>query len=111
MNLRPVSGGRNAGIRPRLPAEIGAVDEKQHAPGAGVLDEPIDEGAGRVGLAGAGRHLDERARVIGGEGRFEVCDRFDLTFAQALGQQRRYCPQMPANVIDSASHCRHVSGR
>jgi hypothetical protein len=40
------------------------------------------EGAGSVG---ARRHLDQRARVIGGERGFEFPDSLDLAFAQALG--------------------------
>ena len=51
-----------------LAAEIGAVDEEQDALGPGVLDEPVGEAARGVGLARAGGHLDERARMGGGEG-------------------------------------------
>jgi hypothetical protein len=61
-----------------------------------MLEQPMAEHASSVGLAGAGRHLDQRARVIGGERSLEICDGVDLAFAQTLGQQRRHRLQMPA---------------
>ena len=41
-----------------LPPEVGAVHQEEDPPGPGVLDEPIGEAAGRVGLARARCHLD-----------------------------------------------------
>ncbi len=46
----------------RLVAEVAAVDQEQHAPRAGELDEAVDEVDGGEGLAAAGGHLDEGAR-------------------------------------------------
>ncbi len=56
----------------RLPAEIAAIHQEQHPLGAGVLDEPVDEIAGGVGLAAAAGHLDERPRALLGERYFQV---------------------------------------
>ena len=50
---------------------------------AGELDQPVADVAGGEGLAAAGRHLDQRARVVGGERALEVLDRLDLAAAQA----------------------------
>ena len=65
-----------------LPSEIGAVHEEEDALGPGMLDEPVDKAARGVSLARAGGHLDERARLGGGEGFFEVRNAFDLTGAE-----------------------------
>ena len=43
----------------------------------GELDEPVAEGDGGEGLAAAGRHLDQGARAVVGQGRFEVLDALD----------------------------------
>ena len=67
-----------------LAAEIGAVHQEEDALGAGVLDEPVGEGAGGEGLARAGGHLDERARMGGGEGLLrDSVIAFDLAVAHA----------------------------
>ncbi len=50
-----------------LPAEVAAIDQKQHAPGAGELDQSVDEADGGEGLAAAGGHLDQGAGLVGGE--------------------------------------------
>ncbi len=71
-----------------LLAEVGAVDEEEDAAGAGVLDESVREGTGRVGLAGAGGHVDERARTVVGEGPLETGDGLDLAVAHAGGDER-----------------------
>jgi hypothetical protein len=80
----------------RLVAEIVAIDQEQDAPRAGVLDQPIAEVAGSEGLTAAGRHLNERARVVRGERPFEVFDRLDLAVAQVLGDERRHLLQAAA---------------
>jgi len=72
-----------------LATEIGTIDEEEHAAGAGVFDEPVGERAGGVGLARAGGHLDEGARVGLGEGGFEAGDALDLAVAQVLRRERR----------------------
>src|SRR5206468_12643534 len=61
-----------------LVAEVAAVDEEEDAARAGELDKAVNEVDGGVGLAAAGGHLDEGAAFVGGEGFFEVADRFDL---------------------------------
>ncbi len=71
-----------------LASEIRAVHEKEDALCTGVLDEPVGEAARGVGLARAGGHLDERARVIGGEGAFEIRDALDLAGAEIPLRQR-----------------------
>ena len=48
----------------RLLAEVAAVDQEQHAPRAGELDEPVDEVDGGEGLAAAGGHLDQGAGTV-----------------------------------------------
>jgi hypothetical protein len=61
-----------------LVAEVAAVDEEEDAARAGELDEAVNEVDGGVGLAAAGRHLDESAAFVGGEGFLEIADCFDL---------------------------------
>ena len=71
-----------------LLAEVRAVHEEEDAAGAGVFDQAIGERAGGEGLARAGRHVDERARSVLGEGFFEAGDGFDLAIAHAIRRQR-----------------------
>ena len=71
-----------------LAAEVAAVDEEEDAPGTGVLDEAVGLGDSGEGLAGAGGHLDEGARAIGGEGFFKLRDGVDLALAERDGVQR-----------------------
>ena len=47
----------------RLAAEVGAVDQEEDALRAGELDQAVAKTT-REGLAGAGGHLDERARAV-----------------------------------------------
>ena len=49
-----------------------------------MLDEPVGERAGGEGLAGAGGHLDEGARLRFGEGLLEAADGFDAADADVL---------------------------
>ncbi len=72
--------GRDVGVELLLglAAEVGAVDQEQHAPRAGELDQAVDEADGGEGLAAAGGHLDQRARLVGGEALFQVADGGDL---------------------------------
>ena len=62
------SRGRQCGARsggaPMSIAEIAAIDQKQHAPHAGMGQYTIRCGAGGEGLAGAHGHLNESARVV-----------------------------------------------
>jgi hypothetical protein len=61
-----------------LPAQVAAVHQEQHAPRARELDQPVDEADGGEGLAAAGGHLDQRARLVGGQTLFQVSDGGDL---------------------------------
>ena len=74
----------------RLVAEVAAVDQEQHAPRAGELDQAVDEGDGGEGLAGAGGHLDQGARAVFRQGFFEVVDRRDLGGPEAFFLERRH---------------------
>jgi hypothetical protein len=87
--------GRREGLElaQGLVAEIVAVDQEQDAASAGVLDQPIAEVAGGEGLAAAGRHLDQGARVVRGERALEVFDRLDLAAPQALRDEGRHLLQ------------------
>jgi len=80
---------------PRLRAEAGAIDQEEDALCPGVFDEAVGRGAGGEGLAGAGGHLDERARFRLGEGLLEVCDAFHLAVTHAGGgegmSERQLC--------------------
>lgn len=78
----------------RLVAKVVAIDQEQHSPGAPILDQPIDKGAGKVGLASAGRHLDQRTRIATGErlvqaGQLaDAGDGLDLALAKARRIER-----------------------
>ena len=87
-----------------LVAEIAPVDQEQHAPGTGVPDQAVDEGAGEVGLAGPGRHLDQRAGVAAGQGLLEpwqlagTGDGLDLALPQIGRVERRHLAEAPAQI-------------
>ncbi|MCS1408501.1 MAG: hypothetical protein M2R45_01677 [Verrucomicrobia subdivision 3 bacterium] len=70
-----------------LLAQIPGVHQEQDAFGAGVFEQPVDRGDGSVGLARAGCHLNERARAVVLEGRFQVPDSVDLAGSQPCGIQ------------------------
>ena len=80
-----VGGGELLEFVDGLAAEVAAVDEEEDALGTGVLDEAVGLGDGGEGLAGAGGHLDEGARAVGGEGFLEAGDGVDLAFAERGG--------------------------
>ena len=61
-----------------LAAEVVAIDQEQHAPRPGKLDQAVDEGNRCEGLAAAGGHLDQRARLVGGQAGFDVVRGLDL---------------------------------
>jgi hypothetical protein len=50
-----------------LLAEVAAIDEEQDRAGVGVAEAAVASADGRVRLAGAHRHLDERPRVGSGQ--------------------------------------------
>ena len=73
----------------RLLAEVAGVDEKQDAPGAAELEQAVDGGDRGEGLAGAGGHVDEGARLVLRQRLLQPGDGADLAVAQvALGQRR-----------------------
>ena len=97
-----------------LASEIGAIDKEEDVARASVLDEPIGERAGGECLAGAGRHLDERARFRLGEGLFEAGDCFDTTRADAgpsYGCLNGISARRWRSVSGSSIHFASVSGR
>jgi len=70
-----------------------------------VLEQAVDAGDGGVGLAGAGGHLDQRARPGFAEGLFEVGNRRFLAVAQVeffrglvLGVERRQAGEAGAQA-------------
>jgi len=70
---------------------LGAVHEEEDALRAAEFDEPVALGDGHPGLARAGGHLDEGARMLAGEGLFEAVNGFNLAVAQAAGVEGREC--------------------
>ena len=73
-----------------LVGEVAAVDQEQHAPRPGELDQAVDEGNGGEGLARAGGHLDQGARAVFLQRLFEVVDRGDLRGPEAFFLERRH---------------------
>ena len=67
----------------RLPPQVAAIDQEQHALRARELDQAIDERHRRERLAAARRHLDQRPRSILRQRSFQILDRFDLRRPQA----------------------------
>jgi hypothetical protein len=72
-----------------LAAQVAPVHQKQHAPGAGELDQAVDEADGGEGLAAAGGHLDQGAGLVGLERVLQVADGDDLRGPQAGFDERR----------------------
>src|SRR5258708_2259451 len=54
-----------------------------------MRDQAVDEIAGGESLAGAGRHLHQRARVGAPEGRFDTVDGLDLAVTESRRGERR----------------------
>jgi hypothetical protein len=73
----------------RLPAEVGAVDQKEHPPGAAELDESVDGVDSGEGLPRTGRHLNQSARPIRGQRLLQVGDCFDLRRPEPVSFQGR----------------------
>ena len=72
-----------------LLAQVAGVHQKEHAPGAGMLQQAVNHGDGGVGLPGAGGHLHEGAGTVRLQRRFETDDRLGLAVAQLRRVQRR----------------------
>ena len=95
-----------------LLAEIARVDKEEDALGVGEFQQAINLGDGGEGLARSGRHLDEGARLVLLERRFEVLDRGNLAVAQACLVQAAASPASAARKdFGCAAHSRSVSGR
>ena len=75
-----------------LPAQVVAVHQEQHPPRFGVFDQAVDEIDRGEGLAAAGRHLDQGARAVHGEGALQVMDGLHLGGPQVVGDQRDMLP-------------------
>jgi hypothetical protein len=69
-------------------AQIAAIDQEENTPRTGVLDQPINEVAGRIGFAAAAGHLDEGSRSTLGQRFLQVVDRGDLSRAKAVSDER-----------------------
>ncbi len=74
-------------------AEVLGVYEKEDAPGVSVFEQPVDRSDGSIGLAGAGRHLNERARAVILEGCLKLLNGIDLARPEARGVQVRKPPE------------------
>jgi hypothetical protein len=71
-----------------LPAQVGAVDEKQNPIRPAVLDQPVHRGDGHDRLAGAGGHLNERSWTVVLQGLLEVLDGADLVGVEEVALDR-----------------------
>ncbi len=91
-----VRDGERLELLQRLPAEVRAIDEEEHAPGARELDQPVGDVRSGERLAGAGRHLDQRPRPVLGQRTLEIADRGRLRRSQPLLTQRRELRQAVA---------------
>jgi hypothetical protein len=72
----------------RLLAEVARVDQEQDALGAAELEQAVHRGDGGEGLARAGGHVHQRARLVQGQRFFQPGDGADLAVAQVAGGQR-----------------------
>ena len=68
-----------------LTTEIGSIHEEENTASPRILDEPIGEGTGGVGLARARGHLDEGAGFGFCKRFLKTCDGFDLALAHPGG--------------------------
>ena len=95
-----------------LLAEIAAIHQEEDALRAAELEQAIGDIDGGEGLARAGRHLDEGARVGLGEGLFEVVDGPRLDFPQARSRRgAAVCFRRARSWAGWATSSASVSGR
>ena len=78
----------------RLLAQVAAVDQKQHALGAGELDQTVAHDNREQRFAGAGGHLHQRARPVVAQGLLDIHDRLRLGRPNVVDQRR--------HVLDAA---------
>ena len=64
-----------------------------------MREQAVTQRAGGKGLAGAGRHLHQRARMVLRHRAFERRHRVDLAGAQAVGTQLRHGLQPAAQSV------------
>ena len=83
---------------PRLPRST----KKQHALGAGELDQTVAQDDREQRLAGAGGHLHERARPVVAQGLLDVHDRLRLGRPNVVDQRR--------HVLDAAEEVAFAAG-
>ena len=69
-------------------AQIGSIHQKKDPASFGVLDQPISDGARRVGFPGSGRQVNQGSRANVGKGVFESFDGFNLTISHAVRTKR-----------------------
>ncbi len=93
-----------------LPPEVAAIHEEQHPPRPAELDEPVTSIHRRERLAAAGRHLDQRACVVLGQGLLQVLDRSLLHRPQLGGVQRGEGLQLAANLGVEAHEAEQLFG-
>ena len=86
----------------RLLAQVAAIDQKQHALGAGELDQTVAEDDREQRFAGAGGHLHERARPVVAQGLLDVHDRLRLGRPDVVDQRR--------HVLDAAEEVAFAVG-
>ncbi len=80
----------------RLASKVGPVHQEEHPLCVGVPDQPVDRGNCRERLAGAGRHLDQGARLVELQRPFQVRDRGPLRGPQVSVVDRfRQSPEPP----------------
>jgi hypothetical protein len=79
-----------------LLAEVAAVDQEQHAARPAELDQAVDLGDRGERLARAGRHLEQRARLVEAERLLEVADGDELVRVELAALDRGHRPQAGA---------------
>ena len=86
----------------RLLAQVAAIDQKQHALGAGELDQSVAQDNREQRFAGAGGHLHERARPVVAQGLLDIHDRLRLGRPNVVDQRR--------HVLDAAKEVAFAGG-
>jgi len=84
-----IGGDKLVKLLERLPPQVVAVHQKEHALRPGVLDQPVDEIDRRKGLAAARRHLNQRPRAVRRKRLLQVGDCLYLRRPQIGGEQRK----------------------
>jgi hypothetical protein len=72
----------------RLPCQVAPVDQKEHASGAGELEQAITQDNGEERLAGAGRHLHERPWPVLAQRLLDLHNRLRFGRPEIVDQRR-----------------------